>query len=150
MTIAARHQGNPEITEWCPTCRYRTIPLVSGVCGFCDTLIDPESIRQRKLEEARRKQEARARLEQQLLVKNQRLRERRAQTLRGQIIRLIETNGPTTAPDLVSVLRVRDSSVSSALSILAAQGVLTRVGKVPNGRNPRVIYDLKNRVRGMQ
>lgn len=33
------NEGSPEITEWCPTCLERTIPLRNGTCGFCDTAL---------------------------------------------------------------------------------------------------------------
>lgn len=37
-------QGNPSITEWCPTCEERVVPLRGGQCGWCDTPLDALSV----------------------------------------------------------------------------------------------------------
>jgi hypothetical protein len=37
------HQGNEEITTWCPKCEERVVPLSSGACGWCDTDLSAEA-----------------------------------------------------------------------------------------------------------
>lgn len=37
--VPARLQGSPAITAWCHVCEYRAVPILDGICGFCDTPI---------------------------------------------------------------------------------------------------------------
>jgi len=30
-------QGNPEVVQWCPSCKERALPMRNGTCGFCGT-----------------------------------------------------------------------------------------------------------------
>lgn len=38
------HQGSEQITEWCPTCLERVVPMRDGTCGWCDAPLEAQDL----------------------------------------------------------------------------------------------------------
>lgn len=138
--LHTRLQGSPAITAWCHVCEYRTVPILDGICGFCDTPIAGFA-----LERAAGVRAERARI-------RARDRRRRAALARPApptptkelIVRALRERGPLTTPELSEILGRKPNTISAQLSVLRAHDAITAVGEVYTGARPAVRWELSS------
>lgn len=117
------HQGNPKITEWCPRCACRVVPVARGLCGWCDY---PVTGLARLI-----RQEYERRLTNSLRTRTRAIAAAKA------------AGGEISAPELASMLDVDARVASHTIKRLRRDGLLEFVGKAHSSGRPRHVYRLK-------
>lgn len=111
LTPILARQGNPAITEWCPTCEARMVPMTDGSCGFCTSIpYKPMPVP--------------ARREPGDPLK--------PGTLSERVYEHIQARGATSAHDLVDALAVSYETARHTIGHLRRLGKLERVGEQPS------------------
>lgn len=124
MTTPTRFQGNPAITEWCPACAARVVPLRDGRCGWCDY---PVAGRARETKRAYER----------------RLRDA-SKTRNRAVAAAAHAGGTISVPELADILGVPPRTARYAVRCLRRAGVMQDAGEEATAGRPRLLYALAN------